>query len=235
MANLPIVFVPGLHCTGRIYAHQAEQLSARHAVMLANHWTAPDMATIADQILAVAPETFALVGTSMGGYVAFEILRRAPERVAKLVLISTSARPDTPERSAGRRAQVAALRATGLRAGAKALWPMLVHPARLEDQPLLNVFIDMAEELGVDAFARQIEAIIGRADSRPLLPKIQIPTLVVVGRDDQLIPPDHGHEIAGGIRGSRLEEIPHCGHMCMVERPATVTRVLSDFLSAARD
>ena len=232
MANLPIVFVPGLHCTGRIYAHQVETLSSTHPVMLANHWSATDMAAIANQILDVAPPSFALVGTSMGGYVSFEILRRAPERVAKLVLMSTSARPDTPERSAGRRNQVAAIRASGPRAGAKALWPMLVHPARHEDHALQNLFIDMSEELGVEAFARQIEAIIGRSDSRPLLPQIGVPTLVVVGRDDVLIPPEHGREIAAGVRGARLEEVPHSGHMCMVERPETVTRLLESFLSA---
>jgi pimeloyl-ACP methyl ester carboxylesterase len=109
---------------------------------------------------------------------------------------------------------------------------MLVHPARHEDHALQNLFIDMSEELGVEAFARQIEAIIGRADSRPLLPQIGVHTLVVVGRDDVLIPPEHGREIAAGVRDARFEEIQHSGHMCMVERPETVTRLLESFLSS---
>ncbi|MDZ4867219.1 MAG: alpha/beta fold hydrolase [Alphaproteobacteria bacterium] len=230
MSGLPIVFVPGLLCTGRIYAHQAEHLGERHPVVLANHWSAATMEEIAAQILDVAPERFALVGTSMGGYVALEIMRRAPARVARLVLMSTSAKPDKPERSEGRRQQVAAARSTGLRAATKALWPMLVHQARHEDLPLLGMFIDMAEQLGVDAFARQIEAIIARADSRPLLSQIAVPTLVVVGKDDTLIPTDDSREMAAGIKGARLEEIPHCGHMTMVEKPETVTRLLRAFL-----
>lgn len=230
MAGLPIVMIPGLLCTGRIYQHQVEELGQRHPVLLANHWSAESMGEIADQILSVAPERFALIGTSMGGYVAFEILRRAPERVARLALLSTSARPDTPERSAGRRQEVAAIRQYGPRAGTKALWPKLVHPARQEDLRLLSVFIEMAEVLGAEAYARQIEAIIGRADSRPTLAEIKVPTLVVAGADDALIPLEHSREIADGVSGARLEMVPHCGHMGMIEQPQTYTRLLAQFL-----
>jgi pimeloyl-ACP methyl ester carboxylesterase len=230
MSGLPIVFIPGLMCTGRIYLHQALELGRRHPLLLADHWSHDSMGAIADSILDAAPETFALVGTSMGGYVAFEIVRRAPQRVEKLVLMSTSARPDTPERSEGRRKDVAGARKHGMRVGTKALWPKLVHPARHEDMALLDVFIDMGEELGVEAFARQTEAIIGRADSRPTLAEISVPTLVAVGKDDALIPPEQGREIAAGIKGARIEEIENAGHMCMIERPLAVTSLLRDFL-----
>lgn len=229
MAGLPIVLIPGLLTTGRIYQHQADHLGRRHPVLLADHWSAPSMGEIADQILALAPETFGLAGTSMGGYVAFEILRRAPQRVAKLALLSTSARPDTPERSTVRRQQLAWTRENGLRAGTKSLWDLLVHPARHEDLALLSVFTEMAEELGIEAFARQTEAIIGRADSRPLLAGIAVPTLVLAGADDKLIPPEHSEEIAAGIPGARLETIPHCGHMGPIELPETYTRLLGEF------
>ncbi|RYD93604.1 MAG: hypothetical protein EOP61_23275 [Sphingomonadales bacterium] len=116
-----------------------------------------------------------------------------------------------------------------MRAGTKALWPKLVHPARHEDHPLLTMFIEMAEQLGVDAFDRQIEAIISREDSRPLLSTIKVPTLVIVGKDDALIPPDDGREIAAGIAGAKLEEIENAGHMCMTERPEAVTKALVKF------
>ncbi|HEX5008140.1 MAG TPA: alpha/beta fold hydrolase [Hyphomonadaceae bacterium] len=231
MAGLPIVFVPGLLCTGRIYEHQAQQLGRRHPVLLANHWSHTSMAEIAKSILTIAPEKFALAGASMGGYVAFEIMRQAPDRVAKLILLSTSARPDTPERSEGRRKQVAAVREHGARTGVKALWPNLVHPARQEDHALLAVFNEMADELGPDAFARQVDAIIGRADSRPDLPKIKVPTLVIAGAEDKLIPPDNSKEIADGIPGARLELVDHCGHMGMIERPETYTRLLGEFVA----
>lgn len=230
MPGMPIVFIPGLMTTCRIYQHQIEELGQRHPVLLANHWSAPTMREIATQILAVAPEKFALAGTSMGGYAALEIVRQAPNRVISLALLSTSAKPDAPERSRGRREQVAAARkANNMRGGTKALWPKLVHPARHEDQPLLTLFIEMAEQLGVDAFDRQIEAIISREDSRPLLASIKVPTLVVVGKDDALIPPDDGREIANGIPGAKLEEIENAGHMCMTERPEAVTAALAKF------
>jgi pimeloyl-ACP methyl ester carboxylesterase len=231
MSGLPIVFVPGLMCTGRIYQHQVEQLGQGRAVLLANHWSHDSMAAIAASILEAAPARFALAGTSMGGYVAFEILRQAPERVETLILMSTSARPDTPERSVGRRQQVAWARRNGIRAGTLSAYPPLVHPARHEDLSLRTTFIEMAEALGVDAFARQIEAIIGRPDSRADLPGIGIPTLVIVGADDQLIPPEHGQEIAAGIPGARFERVEHCGHMGMIELPETYTRLIGDFLA----
>ncbi|MCC6919486.1 MAG: alpha/beta fold hydrolase [Alphaproteobacteria bacterium] len=230
MGGLPIVFIPGLLTTGRIYQHQAEHLGQRHPILFANSWSGATMAESARQILDAAPERFALVGTSMGGYVAFEILRQAAGRVARLALLSTSARPDTRERSAGRREQVAAVRQRGIRWGSLALWPNLVHPARHEDLALRRVFIEMAEELGPDAFARQIEAIIGRPDSRPLLPSITVPTLVVAGAEDQLIPPENAREMAEGIAGARLEIVPHCAHMGMIERPESYTKLLSAFL-----
>lgn len=227
---LPVVFIPGLMCTARIYRHQVEHLAQSRPVVLANHWSHDSMGAIADSILAVAPERFAVVGTSMGGYVAFEMLRRAPERVERLALLSTSARPDTPERSEGRRKDVAGARKYGMRAGTKALYPKLVHPARHEDPALLSAFIDMAEELGVEAFARQIEAIIGRADSRPGLGNVRIPTLVAAGADDVLIPPENSQEMAAAIPGARLEILPNCGHMGMIETPETYTRLLGEFL-----
>lgn len=227
----PIVFIPGLMCTGRIYQHQVEELGQRHPVLLANHWSHASMKEIAASILKTAPDRFILAGTSMGGYAAFEIMRQAPDRVERLILLSTSAKPDTPERSKGRREQVAAAKkANNMRAGTKALFPKLVHPARHEDQPLLTTFIEMAEQLGIDAFERQIEAIISREDSRPLLAEIKVPTLVVVGKDDALILPDEGREIAAGIKGARLVEIDNAGHMCMVERPEAVTRALGEFV-----
>jgi pimeloyl-ACP methyl ester carboxylesterase len=225
----PVVFVPGLTCTGRIYAHQAERLGRNRTVTLAEPWRASSMAEIAEQVLAGAPERFCLVGLSMGGYVAFEIMRQAPERVEKLALLSTTARPDTPERTALRRQQVAAARMLGARRGFMAAFPTLVHPARHEDAALRTVLLDMAEELGLDVFERQTEAIIGRADSRPLLPAIAVPTLVVAGAEDALVPAALAQEIAAQIPGARLETIMHCGHMVSLEMPETLMKLLEEF------
>jgi pimeloyl-ACP methyl ester carboxylesterase len=230
MPELPIVFVPGLLCTGRIYEHQALELGQRHPVLFANHWSHDSMAGIAKGILDVAPERFALAGMSMGGYVAFEIMRQAPGRVEKLVLMSTAAKPDTPEKTEGRRKQLAAVKKDGVSVAIEALWPNLVHPARQEDAPLRAVFDAMADQIGPDSFARQIEAIIGRADSRPLLSQIKVPTLAIAGADDRLITPDNSEEIAKGIPGAKLERVEHCAHMGMIEKPETYTKLLKAFL-----
>ncbi len=229
-APLPLVFIPGLLCTGRIYEHQALALGSDRTVLFADHAAHDTMSGTAKAVLAAAPAKFALVGTSMGGYAAFEIMRQAPDRVGALVLLSTSAKPDAPEKSAARRDQVKTAQDKGVRAVSDALYPKLVHPARAEDAPLYAVFDAMAKTTGADGFARQIEAIIGRADSRPLLAQIHVPTLVVAGADDELIPPDHSAEIADGIKGARFEKIPHCAHMGMIELPETYTTLLRDFL-----
>lgn len=230
MPNLPIVFVPGLMCTGRIYLHQVERMSWRHPVVLAQHWHHQTMGQIAKSILDVAPEKFALAGTSMGGYIAFEIMRQAPERVEKLILMSTSAKPDAPERSADRLKQVRDAREQGMRRGTYAMFSTLAHPARSEDIALRNMFIDMAESLGAEAFARQIAAIIGRADSRPTLAEIKVPTMVIAGADDRLITPDNSEEIASGIKGAWLKTVDNCGHMGTVEKPETYHRLFAEFL-----
>jgi pimeloyl-ACP methyl ester carboxylesterase len=230
--TLPLVLVPGLACTGDLYRHQLSRLGTARPVMVADHTRDDTMGAIAERLLAAAPERFALGGVSMGGYVAFEVLGRAPQRVARAIFMSTSARPDTPARSEGRRAQVKAARAGHYREGTMALWPLLVHPARFEDLALRALTADMADEVGVDGFARQIEAIIGRADSRPLLASIACPTLVIVGAQDALIPPENGAEIAVGIPGARLETLADCGHMTPAEKPETVTRLIGDFLAA---
>lgn len=229
-AKLPVVFIPGLLCTGRIYQHQALALGKDRPVLFADHASHDTFANMALAILAVAPEKFALIGTSMGGYAALEIMRKAPDRVGALALLSTSAKPDAPEKSKARRDQVKTAREKGVREVSDALYPKLVHPARAEDASLCAVFDAMAKQTGADGFANQIEAIIGRADSRPHLAHIHVPTLVVAGADDELIPPDHSEEIADGIKAARLEKIPHCGHMGMIERPETYTQLLRDFL-----
>ncbi len=227
---LPILCIPGLACSPRLYAEQIAPLWTVGPVTVAQHGHDESMAAIARSILISAPERFALIGLSMGGYVSFEILRQAPERVAKLALLDTSARPDTPEQTENRRAQIRLAEKGRIAVLADAMFPRLVHPLRRTDERLRDIFRVMAEETGTAGFIRQQTAIIGRADSRPSLAGIRCPTLVLVGDSDELTPPSLAAEMAGGIAGARLVTVPECGHASTLERPRPVTEALMDLL-----
>src|SRR3984885_2278731 len=145
--TLPIVCVPGLACSPRLYAQQIPQLWTVGPVTIAQHQHHESMAAIARSILGAAPERFALIGLSMGGYVSFEILRQAPERVAKLALLDTSARPDTPEQSEARHAQIALAKSGRLSEALDAWFPRLVHPKHRTDERVRQVLEQMAADV----------------------------------------------------------------------------------------
>jgi pimeloyl-ACP methyl ester carboxylesterase len=229
---LPVVLVPGLLASARLYAPQLPALWRFGPVTIADHTRDDSVAAIARRILAAAPPRFALVGLSMGGYVAFEILREAPERVARLALLDTAARPDTPEASDARRTQMALAEAGRLDAVVENLFPRLVHPARRDDAALRAVVDAMAAEVGALGYLRQQRANITRPDSRATLTAIRCPTLVLVGEQDALTPPERAIEIANGIAGARLVRLPDCGHLSALERPDEVTRALRAWLEA---
>ena len=228
--SLPVVLIPGLLLTPQLYAPQLEALWAEAPVLLANHTRADSMAELARGILAQAPPRFALVGLSMGGYIAFEILRQAPERVARLALLDTAARPDTPDITAGRRTNMQLAQSGRLAEVVDGLIPRLVHPSRVTDASLLEVIRRMGAQVGVAGYLRQQAAIIARPDSRPMLKDIRCPTLVLVGDADQLTPPERAQEIAAGVRGAELVIVPECGHLSTLERPELVTRALRGWL-----
>lgn len=229
---LPVVLIPGLLASPRMYAAQIPKLWRSGPVMIADHTRDDSMAALAQRILAAAPARFALVGLSMGGYISFEMMRQAPERIAKLALLDTSARPDTPEQTDSRLAQIALATEGRMTEVVNALFPRLVHRDRRDDSALRAVFTLMAEEVGAWGFIRQQNAIMGRSDSRPSLGRIRCPTLVLVGDGDELTPPDRAAEIAGGISGAQLVTVAQSGHVSTLERPEEVTRALLEWLRA---
>ncbi|CAN7806951.1 alpha/beta fold hydrolase [Paraburkholderia hospita] len=174
---------------------------------------------MATAILAAAPPRFALVGISMGGYICLEIMRQAPERILKLALLSTTARPDTPEQIVRRRALVANARTGDLTSLVSESLGLILHSSRKDDSNLREVNTRMAMTVGVEGFAQQTDAIIARIDSRPSLPAISVPTLVLVGDSDPVTPPDRSEEIAAAIPNARLSVVPHCGHASTLEQP----------------
>jgi pimeloyl-ACP methyl ester carboxylesterase len=231
---LPLVLVPGLYGSPRLFADQLPALWGQgRAVTVAHHGGHDDLAAIAAAVLAQAPPRFALAGFSMGGMVAMAMQRQAPDRVARLALLDTSAALDDEQVLAVRRATIDALRGGGLAiddAVAMSM-PALVHPTRVDDAPLRATLTAMFNETGNDAAIRQQLALIGRADARPGLAGVSVPTLVLVGADDTVTPPARADEIAAAIPHATRVTIPDAGHMTPLEQPAAVTDVLLAWLN----
>ena len=221
-----LVLIPGLACTSRLYEPQIAALSPGRSIIVADHTRDDSIRGIAARLLQDAPERFSLAGLSMGGYIALEVMRQAPERVERLALLDTSARPDSPEASRDRERLIALAGAGRFEDIHSKLWPRLVHPAHQADEALQDLVIGMMQETGADAYIRQQRAIMTRADSRPLLPGIEIPTLVLVGEGDAITPPDIAREMAEMVEWASLVVIPESGHLSTIEQPKRVTQAL---------
>lgn len=228
--TLPILLVPGLVCSPRIYAPQLPSLWRMGPVMFPNHIRDNTMAGIAKRNLDEAPKRFALAGHSMGGYIVLEMFRQAPERIERLGLLNTSARPETPEASEGRHALIAETKAGGYPAIIDKLFARFVHPTRVNDAGLKKIVMDMAGDVGPERFVAQLEAIMSRADSRPLLASIECPTLVLTSDTDNMVKNEFSHELAKAISGAKLVVIPDCGHLTQLEKPEAMTTAMLDWL-----
>jgi pimeloyl-ACP methyl ester carboxylesterase len=230
-ARLPLLLLPGLLCDAALWAHQQVHLADVAAIevpVLTDDDTIPAMA---QRVLRAAPPRFAVAGLSMGGYVALEILRQAPDRILGLCLVNSAARPDSPEQKERRRALVGLAR-TGRFAGVTPrLLPMLVHPERVADPHVGGVVLEMASRVGRDAFCRQQRAIMERADARPLLANLAAPFLAIVGRHDAITPPDRAEEAASLVPGGQWAMLEHCGHLSPLEQPVATTALLRLWLS----
>lgn len=226
-----LVLIPGLACTSRLFEPQIAALSADRTVLVADHTRDDSIPDIAARLLREAPERFALAGLSMGGYVALEVMRQAPERVARLALLDTSARPDSVEASQDRKRLMALAEAGRFQDIHSKLWPRLAHPDHQSDQALHDIVFDMMRETGAEAYIRQQRAIMARPDSRPTLPGIEIPTLVLVGEGDAITPPEIAREMAEMIEWASLVIVPGSGHLSTLEQPERVTQALKLWLA----
>jgi pimeloyl-ACP methyl ester carboxylesterase len=226
-----LLFLPGLLCDAALWQHQIKALKGDFNTSVADltgHDTIPALAAAA---LAKAPKRFTLVALSMGGYVALEIMRSAPGRVERLVLMDTSARPDTPEQKRRRRGLIELSRKGDFKGVTPRLLPMLISADHLENESITKVIIEMAARVGQEAFIRQQTAIMGRIDSRPSLKDIRVPTLMLCGAEDALTPPEHAKEIAEGIgKHAALKIIPASGHLLPLEQPEKVNAILKTWL-----
>jgi pimeloyl-ACP methyl ester carboxylesterase len=230
--KVPLVLLPGLLCDAALWQPQVDALSDIADCRVADLTTQDSIEAMAESVLAAMPARFALAGLSMGGYVALEIMARAPGRVARLALLDTRAQADEPEESRRRRGLIELAEKGQFKGVTPRLLPLFIHEARLDDEMLTGTVTRMAQHVGKEAFIRQQRAIMGRRDQTATLVKIHVPTLVLCGREDALTPLADSKIMAAGIAGARLTVVEDCGHLATLERPAEVNAALRRWLEA---
>jgi pimeloyl-ACP methyl ester carboxylesterase len=231
-----LLLLPGLACDADVWQDQSRALSKITTVTVADYGSSDSITKMAEVALVGAPDRFALAGHSMGGRVAFEIMRSAPNRVAGLALLDTAFRPfaggEAGQReTAARNALLEMARTKGTRAMAEFWIPNIIHPDRIADKALTNAIAEMMARKSPEIFAAQIKALLARPDAAPVLSTIRCPTLVLCGREDAWSPLAAHREIAAAIPNSNLAIIEHCGHMAPMECPEEVTAALAAWFS----
>jgi pimeloyl-ACP methyl ester carboxylesterase len=232
MSRANLLILPGLLENGDGFREVIRGLQGSIDCTVADMTGADAIAGLAANALRQAPEgELMLAGHSMGGYVALEIMRSAPQRISRLALLNTHARPDSPESSDLRR-RLMALADRDFGAVVDALIPKLLLPTHLDDAALLGIVKSMARAIGPEAFKRQEAAIIGRIDSRPHLKAIRVPTVVIASRGDAIMPVEILQELSDGIAGARLAIVENSGHMAAIEQPVAVLEVMRKWAAA---
>lgn len=223
-----LVLLPGLICDERLWRDVIAGLGTRSTV--ADLTQDDSISSMAARALAAAPARFALAGLSMGGYVAFEIMRQAPERVTHLALLDTSARPDDEARRETRRKGIEMVGQGKFIGVSHRLLGSLIAPQHMGTAVAREVQ-EMSERVGQAAYLRQQVAIMNRLDSRPLLGGIAAPTLVGVGALDKMTPPELAEEMAAGIKGAELVRFPDSAHLPTMENPGAVVEAMRVWLA----
>jgi len=227
----PIVLVPGLGSSARTHVDILPGLWRRGPVTVANHTRDDTIAGMARRALEEAPPgPFALIGHSLGGYIVLEMMRQAPQRVSKLLLMNTQARTDPPEVTQRRLATIELIRQGQFEEAMEANFPMLVHPSRIEDETLRERMRLTRQDTGPEVYLRHQAAIMSRIDSRPFLKDIRVPTLVVSGDADRLISNEYSREMVDLIPRAKLEIVAQCGHLTPMEQPEVLVEVMDDWL-----
>ena len=228
----PLVLLPGLLCDAALWEPQLSELADIADFFVADLTDQQSIEEMAASVLRDSPwKEFSLAGLSMGGYVAQEIMRQAPQRVTRLALLDTRSHSELPEET-GRRRQFMKLAQTerGFTPVTNRMLPLMLHSSRVKDAPLVKVIREMAERAGIEAYIRQQNAIIARPDYRPMLPSIACPTLVLCGRQDGLTPLENSEQMAAAIPGAKLAVVEECGHVSTLERPTEVNGAMRDWL-----
>ncbi len=229
-----IAFVCAHLCDERLYAAQRAVLAASHDCRVFAFRDADTLAAMADGVLAAMPPRFTLIGLSLGGYVAMEIVRCALDRIERLALLDTTAAADAPQRRAGRLADIARVEAGGIEALIPELPARWLLPAHVARGDLVALMGDMARSVGAPGQRNQQRAMLARPDSHDDLARVEVPALIVCGEQDRVTPVADHAAIAARIPHARFERIADCGHLSTIEQPERVSRVLVDWLTSSR-
>lgn len=231
-----LVLLPGLLCDRAVWQPQIAALSAQADCHVVHYGALDDLTAMARHVLDTAPAPrFSLAGHSMGGRVAFEVWRQAPERVQRLALLDTTSQPLAPGEAGatetrGRHALLDKARQHGMRAMADEWARGMVHASRIGG-PVFDTILDMFERSSPEIFAAQIKALLSRPDATPLLATITCPTLLLCGRDDAWSPPARHEAMQQAITGATLVVLEQCGHMSTLEQPEAVSRAFTDWMA----
>ena len=223
------VFVPGLLCTDALFPAQFQAFEGIAEVQTADTLGMDSIDEMAEKLLDDVTGSFAILGFSMGGYVALEVARRAADRLTGLALVSTSAQPDTEEKRKQRQGLVDLSQIGKFKGVTPRLLPRFFSPDALQDEAKTSIAIKMGEAVGKDNFILQQQAIMGRRDQRPFLPSFTKPSVIICGELDVLTPPDHATEMAELLPNSRLHLLENVGHMSTIEAPDEVNHHLLDW------
>jgi pimeloyl-ACP methyl ester carboxylesterase len=226
-----LLLLPGLLCDAALWRHQIAHLDDVAEITVGDLTQDDSVSAMAERVLAGMPRSFALAGLSMGGYVAQEIMRQAPERVERLALIDTNARADTEAQVATRRELIRLSELGKFKGVTPRLLPNLLHPAHLGIDAIAGAVMAMAERVGQAAFKRQQHAIMTRKDGRPDLEAIRVPTLIACGRQDAVTPVELHEEMHALVVGSKFVVVEDAGHLTPLEQPHAVTALMRYWLS----
>lgn len=230
--KVPLIMIPGTLCTERTFKQQVAGLGGVAEPFVKLPTGGPNLGACAAQILEGAPERFALLGFSLGGLVALELMRQAPERVTRLCLLATNPRGSTAQNLAAWALWRREASSDGFAAIAEAHAEHVYKHVNSENAEARTVVTEMAFEVGPKTFIEQLGLLASRTDSRPSLGAISCPTLLVAGQNDRVTPPELHEEMQSLIPEARLETLPACGHYAALEQPQAVTKLLADWLEA---
>ena len=227
-----VLLLPGLASDAALWRAQSAALAqAGHAPIVTDvHARHPSLVQMAQALLAEHAGPLVLAGTSMGGMLALEVWRQAPERVAGLALLGTSARADTPEVRRLRTEAIALFEAGRMHEVLQANVAFVFHPRNQADSSMVSDYFEMVGRAGAAQLVAQNRAILAREDRRAQLGAIGVPVLVACGAEDVLTPPECSREIAQAVPGAVLEVLPGCGHLLTWEQPEAVNRLLLQWL-----
>jgi pimeloyl-ACP methyl ester carboxylesterase len=230
MPDKPVLFLlPGLMCDEVVWEHQQQTLAPYAEVIIPVFRGFDSLVTMAEYVLTMAPPRFSVVGHSMGGRVAWELMELAGKRIDKFAVMDTGVHPVNSEEPEKRQVLLDKAIAEGLKAVAEIWIPGMVHPDRHVDNQLMDEITAMILRNSVEDFQGQMRALLERKDQTKYLPYINQEVLLIAGEADSHSPPEQHQLMAGKFKKSRLEIVPDAGHMVTMEKPEEVSTILLDW------